>query len=138
MPISLEKIISSMNWAAQNGLGQVTLSFGSARIKIVRNGMAQSAPRPDAPEPRPAPTAPAPGAAGVTAPLAGTVYLSPEPGGPRFARTGDRVAAGQTLCLIEAMKMMAPVTAPQAGTVGDILVEDGAAVDAGAILMRVL
>ena len=41
-----------------------------------------------------------------------------------------------TVCLIEAMKMMAPVTAPQAGTVGDILVEDGAAVDAGTILMR--
>lgn len=132
MSISVEKIISSMNWAAQNGLGQVTLSFGSARIKIVREATAQAVPRPDAPEPRPR------GAAGVTAPLAGTVYLSPEPGSPRFARTGDRVAAGQTLCLIEAMKMMAPVTAPQAGTVGDILVEDGAAVDAGTILMRVL
>lgn len=132
MSISVEKIISSMNWAAQNGLDQVTLSFGSARIKIVREATAQAVPRPDAPEPRPR------GAAGVTAPLAGTVYLSPEPGSPPFARTGDRVTVGQTLCLIEAMKMMAPVTAPQAGTVGDILVEDGAAVDAGTILMRVL
>jgi acetyl-CoA carboxylase biotin carboxyl carrier protein len=71
----------------------------------------------------------------VTSPMVGTVYLSPEPGAPGFVSVGDRVAEGQTILIIEAMKTMNQIPAPRAGTVRRILVEDGSPVEFGAPLM---
>lgn len=75
----------------------------------------------------------APGA--VTSPMVGTVYLQPEPGSAAFVGVGDKVAEGQTVLIIEAMKTMNQIPAPRAGTVKRILVEDGAAIEYGAPLM---
>ena len=75
----------------------------------------------------------APGA--VTSPMVGTIYLSPEPDAKPFVAVGDRVAAGQTLLIVEAMKTMNQIPAPRAGVVKRILVEDGAPVEYGAPLM---
>ena len=75
----------------------------------------------------------APGA--VTSPMVGTIYLSPEPDTKPFVAVGDRVAAGQTLLIVEAMKTMNQIPAPRAGVVKRILVEDGAPVEYGAPLM---
>ena len=58
----------------------------------------------------------------VKSPMVGTVYLSGEPGAPSFVSVGQQVSAGETLVLVEAMKVMNPITAPRAGTVRQILV----------------
>ncbi len=71
----------------------------------------------------------------VTSPMVGTVYLQAEPGTPAFVSVGDKVAEGQTLLIIEAMKTMNQIPAPRAGTVKRILVEDTAPVEFGAPLM---
>jgi acetyl-CoA carboxylase biotin carboxyl carrier protein len=67
----------------------------------------------------------------VKSPMVGTAYLSPEPGKPAFITVGDKVAAGQTLLIIEAMKTMNQIPAPRAGTVVQILFEDGQPVEFG-------
>jgi acetyl-CoA carboxylase biotin carboxyl carrier protein len=80
-----------------------------------------------------APDASHPGA--VVSPMVGTVYLAPEPGAPPFVKVGDTVKPGQTLVIIEAMKVMNPVTASRGGRVARVLVENGAPVEYGAVLM---
>jgi acetyl-CoA carboxylase biotin carboxyl carrier protein len=67
----------------------------------------------------------------VTSPMVGTAYRSPEPGAAPYVEIGSRVAAGQTLLIIEAMKTMNQIPAPRAGTVIAILVEDGQPVEYG-------
>ena len=67
----------------------------------------------------------------VTSPMVGTAYRSPEPGAPPFVEVGARVAAGQTLLIIEAMKTLNQIPSPRAGTVIAILVEDGQPVEYG-------
>ena len=67
----------------------------------------------------------------ITSPMVGTVYLSPEPGADAFIGEGDSVKAGQTLLIVEAMKVMNPITAPKAGTVRRILVGDAQPVEFG-------
>ena len=60
----------------------------------------------------------------VKSPMVGTVYMSPEPGAKPFVEVGQAVKAGDTLCIVEAMKVMNPITAPEAGTVKKIMVSD--------------
>jgi acetyl-CoA carboxylase biotin carboxyl carrier protein len=67
----------------------------------------------------------------VTSPMVGTAYRSPEPGAPPFVEIGAKVAAGQTILIIEAMKTMNQIPSPRAGTVIAILVEDGQPVEYG-------
>jgi acetyl-CoA carboxylase biotin carboxyl carrier protein len=82
-----------------------------------------------------APTAVAPEAAPrgqqVKSPMVGTVYLRPSPEAESFVKIGDRVAAGQTLLIVEAMKTMNPIPAPAAGVVLEILVGDAQPVEFG-------
>ena len=65
----------------------------------------------------------------VKSPMVGTAYLSPEPGANQFIEVGQAVKAGDTLCIIEAMKVMNPITAPGAGVVKKIMVSDGQPVE---------
>ena len=71
------------------------------------------------------------GACAVTAPMVGTVYLSPSPGAAVFAQVGQVVAADTTLCIVEVMKLMSSVAAGRAGTVTQVLVVDAQAVEFG-------
>ena len=71
----------------------------------------------------------------VASPMVGTAYLSPEPGSAAFVAIGQKVTAGQTVLIIEAMKTMNQIPAPKAGTVKRILVEDSAAVEFGSPLV---
>ena len=76
------------------------------------------------------PAVPPPRAANaVKSPMVGTVYLSAEPGSKPFAAIGEKVAAGDTLLIVEAMKVMNPILAPSAGTVTAIMVENGQPVE---------
>ncbi|MBF9055377.1 acetyl-CoA carboxylase biotin carboxyl carrier protein [Rhodobacterales bacterium HKCCA1065] len=71
----------------------------------------------------------------LTSPMVGTAYLAPEPGAAAFVSVGDKVAEGQPVLIIEAMKTMNQIPSPRAGTVKRILVEDGSPVEFGAPLM---
>jgi acetyl-CoA carboxylase biotin carboxyl carrier protein len=76
-----------------------------------------------------------PPAGALTSPMVGTAYLSPEPGAAPFVKAGDRVNKGQTVLIIEAMKVMNPIQAPVSGTVKDIVIADGQPVEFGEVLM---
>jgi acetyl-CoA carboxylase biotin carboxyl carrier protein len=76
-----------------------------------------------------------PPAGALTSPMVGTTYLSPEPGAQPFVKSGDRVTKGQTVLIIEAMKVMNPILAPAGGVVTEILVSDGQPVEFGEALM---
>jgi len=73
----------------------------------------------------------------VKSPMVGTAYLAPEPGKPNFVSIGDKVTAGQTLLIIEAMKTFNPIKAPKAGTVTQILIDNAQPVEFGEALMIV-
>lgn len=91
----------------------------------------------------PEPAAQAPAAApeikgtGVTAPMVGVFYAAPAPGDEPFVRVGSKVKAGETLCIIEAMKVLNEVTAEADGEVLEICVADGDLVEFGSCLMRI-
>jgi acetyl-CoA carboxylase biotin carboxyl carrier protein len=71
----------------------------------------------------------------VTSPMVGTVYMRPDPNSQPFVKKGDSVSAGDTLLIIEAMKVMNPIKAEKAGTVMHIMVESGQPVEFGDVLM---
>jgi acetyl-CoA carboxylase biotin carboxyl carrier protein len=86
-----------------------------------------------------APAAPAksdqPAAGTLSSPMVGTAYLAPEPGAAPFVKVGDRVSKGQTVLIIEAMKVMNPIQAPNGGTVTQVHVQDGQPVEFGEPLL---
>ncbi|MFU8884303.1 MAG: acetyl-CoA carboxylase biotin carboxyl carrier protein [Cyanobacteriota bacterium] len=91
-----------------------------------------------------APSAPPPVAAAsrsdlveITAPMVATFYRSPAPGEPSFVELGSRIHVGQTVCILEAMKLMNELEAEVSGEVVEILVENGTPVEFGQVLMRV-
>ena len=83
--------------------------------------------------PAPADAASHPGA--VTSPMVGTAYVAPEPDAPSFIEVGDTVKKGQTILIVEAMKVMNPITAPADGTVKQIMVTNGQPVEFGEVLV---
>ncbi len=121
-------------------LTEIEYAWGEHRIRVTRapaQTTVTAAPMPMTAAP-PAPeaaTADHPGA--VKSPMVGTVYLASSPGAAAFVRPGDTVSTGQTLLIIEAMKVMNQIRAPKAGTVKHILVSDGSPVEFGQALMVV-
>jgi acetyl-CoA carboxylase biotin carboxyl carrier protein len=130
----------------ETGLTEIEFAEGEKRIRVTKGGTAPAfytqAPAGGTPAPAAATSAPAalgvsshPGA--LTSPMVGTAYISSEPGGPPFVRVGDTVKAGQTVLIIEAMKVMNPIKAPKAGTVSQVLVGDAQPVEFGEVLMTI-
>ena len=102
------------------------------------------APAPPAPgtsaqegEPREAPPRPAAALKEIKSPMVGTFYKSPEPGADAYVKVGTRVTTGQTVCIIEAMKIMNEIEAEIAGVVREILADDAQPVEFGQVLFRV-
>jgi acetyl-CoA carboxylase biotin carboxyl carrier protein len=134
---------------AETGLSEIEYSIGDHRIRVARE-MSGNAVAP-APAAEPAMTNGAlkngadhdtarNGAApegAVTSPIVGIAYLAPQPGVAAFVRIGDEVSEGQTLLIIEAMKVMNQIRAPRGGRVTRIFVEDAAPVEYGAPLMLI-
>jgi acetyl-CoA carboxylase biotin carboxyl carrier protein len=73
----------------------------------------------------------------ITAPMVATFYRAPSPGDPPFVEPGGRISVGQTVCILEAMKLMNELEAEVSGEVVEILVENGTPVEFGQVLMRV-
>lgn len=101
--------------------------------------MPATAPEPASPEPAAQTSAAAsePKGTEVTAPMVGVFYAAPAPGDEPFVRVGSKVKAGETLCIIEAMKVLNEVTAEADGEVLEICVADGDLVEFGSCLMRI-
>lgn len=130
----------------ETNLSEIEWEEADQRVRVSRGGGGQviAAPMAAAPPPPSAAATPAPAEdeastnpGAVKSPMVGTVYLAPEPGAAPFAKEGDRVAQGQTLVIVEAMKTMNPIAAPRAGVVAMVLVEDGTPVEFGQPLMIV-
>ena len=85
----------------------------------------------------PRPAAAAPHLKEIRSPMVGTFYKAPEPGAEAYIKVGNRVSPGQTVCIIEAMKIMNEIEAEVAGAVREISVEDGQPVEFGQVLFRV-
>jgi acetyl-CoA carboxylase biotin carboxyl carrier protein len=127
----------------QTGLTEIEYENGPQRVRVNKQMLAAAAAAPVAPAaPAPAAAAPAkasdgPPAGAVTSPMVGTVYLAPEPGASPYVKVGDRVSKGQTLLIIEAMKVMNQIPATASGTVREIMITDGGPVEYGEVLMVV-
>ncbi len=132
----------------ETSLTEIEIERAGLRVRVARNiSVATSVPAAYAPAAPAAPTpiiaAAVPAAATdlskhpgvVPSPMVGTAYWSPEPGAKPFVEVGTKVSAGQTLLIIEAMKTMNQIPSPRAGTVTQILIEDGQPVEFGEPLM---
>ncbi len=137
----------------ETGLTEIECSSGDQRIRVARHvsvPVATTSPQPLAAE-KPALPVPSagtngaghPGANGhdhpgtLKAPLVGIAYLAAEPGQPPYVKVGDTVAEGQTLMIIEAMKVMNQIRAPHAGRVSQVFISDADPVEYGTALMLI-
>jgi acetyl-CoA carboxylase biotin carboxyl carrier protein len=138
----------------ETGLTEIECSSGDQRIRVSKQASAPTAvvnaSPADAEKPAPAPSPPAgangaghPGANGhdhpgtLKAPLVGIAYLAAEPGAVPYVKVGDTVAEGQTLMIIEAMKVMNQIRAPRAGRISRVYVGDAEPVEYGTALMLI-
>ncbi len=142
--VDLELIHELTKLLDETGLTEIEIEQGGQRVRVARNvGGSAAAPAPIAAAPRAAaPTQPVgqsilapldlskhPGM--VASPMVGTAYVAAEPGGKPLIEVGSQVKAGDTLLIVEAMKTMNQIPAPRAGTVVQILFEDGQPVEFG-------
>jgi acetyl-CoA carboxylase biotin carboxyl carrier protein len=142
MTIDTELVRQLADVLAETGLTEIEVEEGERRIRVVRSaapapaqfhappvtqGVPTAAPAPAAEAPAAAP--PADTANAIKSPMVGTVYLSAEPGADNFVKVGDQVKAGDTLLIVEAMKVMNPITATAAGKVQQVLVDSGQPVE---------
>jgi acetyl-CoA carboxylase biotin carboxyl carrier protein len=126
----------------ETGLNEIEYERNGERIRVNRGGgatvLAAPASAHAASTGAPAASqAEGPPQGAVLSPMVGTAYLSSEPGGKPFVAVGDRVSQGQTLLIIEAMKVMNPIQAPHSGTVKQIHAADGRPVEFGEVLLVV-
>jgi acetyl-CoA carboxylase biotin carboxyl carrier protein len=127
----------------ETSLSEIEIERAGLRVRVARNiSVAAAVPASFQPAPLVAAAAPAAGAPAATAdlskhpgvvpsPMVGTAYWAPEPGAKPFIEVGSKVSVGQTLLIIEAMKTMNQIPSPRAGTVTQILIEDGQPVEFG-------
>lgn len=145
--MDLRKIKTLIDLVQQSGIAELEITEGEEKVRISRNGAPGTfMPAPMAPSNivlppelggavAPAPvtaTGPAePTGHSVKSPMVGTFYRSPSPGSPSFVEVGQSVTKGQTLCIIEAMKLLNEIESDAAGVVKAILVENGQPVEYG-------
>lgn len=129
----------------ETGLSEIEVVEGEQAIRV-NKGVVMPASYAAAPAPAQAAAAPvavvpldatsaASAAGAVKSPMVGTAYLQPEPGAPSFVTKGGTVKAGDTIVIIEAMKVMNPIKADKSGTVVELFVQDGQPVEFGEVLM---
>ena len=140
--MDLRKLKKLIDLVQESGIAELEITEGEEKVKIVKGGVVSAAPTPGAAAAaeRPAPavaapvaTEPQPGMEGhvVKAPMVGTFYRSASPDAKAFVEVGQAVKEGETICIIEAMKLMNEIEADASGTVKAILVENGQPVEYG-------
>ncbi len=151
--MDIRKVKKLIELLDESGIAEIEITEGEESVRISRYSSQAPAPAP-APVMAAAPAAPvaaAPAAApvaapvaepeedghAVTAPMVGTFYSAPSPGSADFVQLGDRVNVGDTLCIVEAMKMMNPIEAEVSGTVKSIRAQNGDPVEYGQTLFMI-
>ncbi len=139
MRIDIDLVRELAELLDQTKLTEIEVQDGDRLVRVARAVTVAAAPAPSyapasasagaAPAQPMIEAAPTPRADAVKSPMVGTAYLSAEPGAKPFVSVGDKVAAGATLVIIEAMKVMNPIVAPTGGTVTAILIENGQPVE---------
>jgi acetyl-CoA carboxylase biotin carboxyl carrier protein len=140
--MDLRKLKKLIDLVQESGIGEIEITEGEEKVRISRQlvappmlmaspgmqpmAMPGAAPAPAAPSPPPEPKGHA-----LKSPMVGTFYRAPSPGAPTFVEVGQSVSKGQTLCIIEAMKLLNEIESDVAGTVKAILVENGQPVEYG-------
>jgi acetyl-CoA carboxylase biotin carboxyl carrier protein len=140
--MDLRKLRKLIDLVQESGIAELEITEGEEKVKIVKGGgiSVSSAPAAAPAAATPPPTAgaaePEPGQEGhvVKAPMVGTFYRSPSPDAKVFVEVGQTVKEGDTICIIEAMKLMNEIEADAAGVVKAILVENGQPVEYGQAL----
>jgi acetyl-CoA carboxylase biotin carboxyl carrier protein len=136
-PDAIRKLAELMT---ETDLSEIEIAEGDRRVRVSRAAMAAPAPlqvAAAAPAPVVAAVSPASHPGAVISPMVGTAYLQAEPGAPAFVSVGSPVRVGDTLLIIEAMKVMNPIKASKGGTVTQILISDGQPVEYGEPMMIV-
>jgi acetyl-CoA carboxylase biotin carboxyl carrier protein len=149
--MDLRKLKKLIDLVEESGIAELEVTEGEEKVRIVKSGRPASdtavmlaAPAPVAPAPAPVAAAPAPVAPAAPAapegfeqksPMVGTFYRSASPGAKPFVEVGDAVKKGQTVCIIEAMKLMNEIEADKDGVIKAILVENGQPVEYGEPLL---
>jgi acetyl-CoA carboxylase biotin carboxyl carrier protein len=146
--MDLRKLKTLIDLVSESGISELEVTEGEGKVRIVKNAppvyvqpSASYAPQYAAPAAGPAdaaaaaapatPAAVAPQGHVVTSPMVGTFYRAPSPGAEPFVQVGDTVKEGQTICIIEAMKLLNEIESDKSGVVKEILVENGQAVEYG-------
>ena len=141
--MDLRKLKKLIDLVQESGIAELEITEGEEKVKIVKGGAvvnmpapALAAPTEARPAPLAAPTAAAEADAGqeghvVKAPMVGTFYRSPSPDAKAFVEVGQAIKEGDTICIIEAMKLMNEIEADASGSVKAILVENGQPVEYG-------
>ena len=142
--MDLRKLKTLIELVESSGIAELEISEGEERVRITRNVAATQQGYAPAPQPVAAPAAPQPAAPAaepakpaapeghvVKSPMVGTFYRSASPGSKAFVDVGQSVNSGDTLCIIEAMKLLNEIDADQAGVIKAILVENGQPVEFG-------
>lgn len=148
--MDLRKLKTLIDLVAESGVSELEVTEGEDKVRIVKNPAPIAAPVQQvyAAAPAAAPAAAAPAAAApaaevapaeptghaVKSPMVGTFYRSPTPGADSFVKIGDTVKEGQTLCIIEAMKLLNEIESDKSGVVKEILCENGQGVEFGQAL----
>lgn len=153
--MDIRKVKKLIELLDESGIAEIEITEGEESVRISRYSNQAPAPAPVAvpalaaapAAPVAAAPAPAPIAAtvaemeedghAVTAPMVGTFYSSPSPGSAEFVQVGDRVNVGDTLCIVEAMKMMNPIEAEVSGTIKSIRAQNGDPVEYGQTLFMI-
>jgi acetyl-CoA carboxylase biotin carboxyl carrier protein len=147
--MDLRKLKTLIELVENSGIGELEIQEGEERVRITRaaaaptmlvqaaphNTYATAAAAPAAPEPAPVPVEPEGHL--VKSPMVGTFYRAATPGAKAFVDVGDPVQAGDTLCIIEAMKLMNEIEADKSGVVKAILAENGQPVEFGQPLVLI-
>ena len=148
--MDLRKLKKLIDLVQESGIGEIEITEGEEKVRISRQGpagpqvlmaghamqpMGMMPAMPGAPAAAAAPAAPAapaePKGHALKSPMVGTFYRAPSPGAPSFVEVGQSVSKGQTLCIIEAMKLLNEIESDVSGTVKAILVENGQPVEYG-------
>lgn len=146
MKIDHDAIKNLANLLTETDLTEIEIAEGDKRIRVTRTVTVQAitAPTPmvhaapaNAEGAKIAALSPENHPGAVKSPMVGTAYLQSEPGAPRFISKGAKVKPGDTLLIIEAMKVMNPIKAEKGGTVADILIDDSQPVEFGQVLVIV-
>lgn len=147
--MDVRKIKKLMELVESHGITEIEISDGGQSIRMSRLTAPPAQPAapaqvpvqatepPGAERPDTAPADAASGGHEVTSPMVGTFYSGPAPGAKPYVDLGSRVEVGDTLCIVEAMKMMNPIEADVDGTVVSILAENGAPVEFGQVLFLI-